>query len=780
MFTRRTSSIVGIAAVALVVFACWLIGGWGGPDVIAAVSTLGSLGFTIFAFGCTATVARLRRGRQRLSWGALAVALCGWIAGNLIWTYYTLILHSPPPNSLTVNFVYLLLPLGLCITWAVSAPGGGLARLRPVLDGLIVAAALFLILWVVALKDLFQVNRSGDLQLALAVAHPIADLVMITMALVVMTNAARPYQITIGLLTAGLFAIAAADTTVVYLNVHGAHNGNVVNLPVIYWASGLVLIGTSALRSLRNPQINAAVTAPAGRMIFWLPYVPLPFAIAIGIVTLWPVPHAAPVLLTAAILVGAALARQFVVLVDNRRLLETVAEQALRDPLTGLGNRLLFSDRLSHAVQLRQRDGREVAVLSLDLDDFKLVNDNLGHLCGDVLLKEVADRLVSCVPTWDTVARLGGDEFAILVEDGAQPAPEVAQRVVEVFDKPFFLDGEEVYIHPSVGLAIANSPEDEVVSAEELFKRADLAMYTAKRAGTGGVQEFTGDMRHVDLTERRVTWSDNGKRRRAPIAGIQLLGQLRRAIDERRLVLVYQPKISLSTGGIVGVEALVRWPHPEQGLLTPPQFLPLVRQNGLMGAVSDLVLTTAINDAATWYDADTCNVPVAVNLFAPAWNDLTLPDRMTAALAQAGVPSAALSLEITEHLLLANIRRASMVIAQLRANGINIAIDDFGSGYATMSYLRDLPIDELKLDRQFIAPILSSERAAAIVQSVIDLAHALGIRCVAEGVEDAATADRLRKCGCDVAQGHFFDHPMPADALRDRLRTPSTTRPSSA
>jgi diguanylate cyclase len=233
---------------------------------------------------------------------------------------------------------------------------------------------------------------------------------------------------------------------------------------------------------------------------------------------------------------------------------------------------------------------------------------------------------------------------------------------------------------------------------------------------------------------------------------------------------VYQPKINLLSDCMVGVEALVRWPHPELGLLTPNQFLPLVRQNGLMGVVTDLVLNTAVTDAAGWYAPPMCDVPVAINLFAPALDDLTLPDRISAALSGAGLPPAALSFELTEHLLLANISRARAIIDQLRARGVRIAIDDFGSGYATMSYLRDLPIDELKLDRQFIAPILRSERAAAIVRSVIDLAHALGIACVAEGVEDRATADRLREYGCDIAQGHYFSRPLSADALLARCK----------
>jgi diguanylate cyclase len=769
---RRIQLIAGAATVFLFVFACWVLFGWGGPSTIAVIGPLGSLPLSLFAFACTGTAALRTTGRQRASWGGVALALLAWSTGYAVWAYYAAVHNSLPPASPVADGAYLLPTVIVCVAWTMTITGDGrFGRLRPLLDGLLVAGALFVICWVLLLGDLFRASRGNNLELALALAHPLGDIVMITMALVIMTNAPRSQRRTIALLTAGFIAVALADTAFAYLNFHGIRSGNVA---VIGWAIGLLLMATSALSTLGGPPLSTVSDPQLSRRLIWLPYLPMPFAIVLGVARLWSTTDRA--LLTAGVmLMAAALARQATVLVDNRHLTTTVAEQALRDPLTGLANRLLFSDRLTHAMQLRQRDGREVAVLSLDIDDFKLVNDNLGHPSGDALLKAVADRILSIVPTGDAVARLGGDEFAILIEEGSQPPEQLAQRVVETFDKPFFLDGEEVFIHPSVGLATASSATGTELSADELSQRADLAMYTAKRAGVGGVQTFNNDMRHVDHAEIRTSPPDNGRPRRTPLAEIQLIGQLRRAIDERELVLVYQPKISLSTESIVGVEALIRWPHPELGLLTPNQFLPLVRQSGLMDVVTDLVLNTAVGDAAGWYTPGLCEVPVAINLFAPVLNDLTLPDRISAALGGAGLPPAALSFELTEHLLLANIRRARSVIVQLRARGLRIAIDDFGSGYATMSYLRDLPIDELKLDRQFIAPILRSERSAAIVRSVIDLAHALGVACVAEGVEDKGTADRLREYGCDIAQGHYFSRPISADELRVRCQEGCST-----
>jgi diguanylate cyclase (GGDEF)-like protein len=765
--------IVGAASVTLLVFACWLLFGWGGPATVAVVSNLGTLTFTVFAFCCAVAAARATRGRSRLNWAALAFGLFCWIVGDLISAYYGHVLHAQLPYPSLVDVAYLLLPVSLGLVWALSPPvGGRLGGIRSLLDGLIVAGALFVICWVLLLKEGFAASNSSDFEIAVSLADPSADLVMITTGLVVISGLPASLRRTLGTVIAGLITIAIADCVLVYLQIHGLMSSIAV---VIGWAIGLLLIGVGALTGIGQPKLPV-LDLQIPRRIYWLPYVPMPFAIVLGVAQLWSTIDR-PVLVAGVMLMATALARQATVLVDNRHLTTTVAEQALRDPLTGLANRVLFSDRLTHAMQLRKRDGREVAVLSLDLDDFKLVNDSLGHSSGDALLKAVADRLLSIMPTGDAVARLGGDEFALLIEEGALPAEELAQRVVEVFDKPFFLDGEEVFIHPSVGLASASSATGRDISADELSQRADLAMHTAKRAGVGGVQTFTNDMRKVAHTELRTSLSDNGKNGRAPVAGIQLLGQLRRAIDERELILVYQPKINLLSDSMVGVEALVRWPHPELGLLTPNQFLPLVRQNGLMGVVTDLVLKTAVSDAAGWYAPDKCDIPVAINLFAPALDDLTLPDRISSALEEAELPPAALSFELTEHLLLANIRRARTVIDQLRARGLRIAIDDFGSGYATMSYLRDLPIDELKLDRQFIAPILRSERSAAIVRSVIDLAHALGIACVAEGVEDKATADRLREYGCDIAQGHYFSRPISADALLARCQEGCSTSP---
>jgi EAL domain-containing protein (putative c-di-GMP-specific phosphodiesterase class I) len=298
-------------------------------------------------------------------------------------------------------------------------------------------------------------------------------------------------------------------------------------------------------------------------------------------------------------------------------------------------------------------------------------------------------------------------------------------------------------------------------------------MYSAKRRRTGGVHTFHPDMRLTDPNELDLLRESSGSAaRRGPVA-VRLLGELRHAIDHVDLSLVYQPKFDLRTAAIVGVEALVRWPHPDRGLLTPDEFLPLVRQHGLMRAVTQLVLELALDDAAHWH-ACGAGVPIAVNLSASSVGDLDLPTQIAHALADHKLPSNALTVEITEQLPLENIGRTRTVLNRLRERGTRVAIDDFGSGYSALWHLRELPIDEVKLDRRFIAPVLIDPRTAAIVRAVIELAHTLGVTTVAAGVENAETAIALRGYGCEVAQGYYYSPPLSPPAMLEML----SARPS--
>ena len=764
MLSRPRWAAIGAATTGLVAFAIWALVSGDGPAPTQLAGHVGAAASSAFALGCAVTTAWRGRGPQRTAWAFLTLGLAAWSVGDLIRLYLVATSRAELPFPSIVDATRLLLPIA-AFAAVFFVPTGGRPKTRIVLDGAIVASSLFLVAWALGLNRLYGTGEMSPFQFAVAATYPFASLALLTMILVVAVRVGPGRRVAPGLLAIGLIPIGLADTANVYFDATVPHQAIVLG-----WMVGMYFIGFAALTSTTNPMPGVASYQPPSRIALWLPYSPVPFAIVFGTVAVWSVAGLRPVIVAVVLLVLATVIRQFTLLAENRKLLVAVAEMALRDPLTGLSNRVLFADRLAHAMQLRQRNAASVNVLLLDLDDFKLVNDSLGHAAGDALLSGAGRRIHDNLRTGDTVARLGGDEFAILVEDEPDIARAVADRIVAAFRQPFTVDGRDVYVHPSVGLASASATDD--LSGDDLFRRADLAMYAAKRSNVSGVRAFTPDMRH-DATELRSSLGSHGGHRDG-VAQIQLLGDLREAIQDRRLTLLYQPKISLATGAAVGVEALVRWPHPDLGLLEPADFLPLVRRNGLTSALTDLVLSRAVEEAAGWYRAG-LTLPVAINLPAPALEDEALPERILAVLAEHHMPADSLSVEITEDLLLTDVVRTRAVLYRLRDNGIRIAIDDFGSGYAAMTYLHELPIDELKLDRQFVTPILYDERAAMIVRAIIELANAFELTSVAEGVEDQATADRLKDFGCGYVQGHAFSPPVSAEAIRSGVGLPRPT-----
>lgn len=752
---RATGRVITVATGAAVALALWFTAGWGGESVLAIACNYGSLAFAVFATAGAVCAAVWSSGRLRSAWIALAVAVCGWIIGSALWTYYELFAHVAPFPS-WADAGYLLFPVGACIGLALFPVGhSGHSHIRVVLDGLIVAAALFQISWVTVIRSVYEAGGASRFAVGLSLAYPVGDLIAIMVALLLLARARTGHRRTLTLLALGVILMGLSDSAFVYLTANGSYQTG--GISDVGWIFGLLVIGVAGLltRGESSPQPGAMRVPSKAAMV--VPYIPIAVSAAVCAPLSLRTPGMAALFASTAILVVAVLVRQYFVVRENRQLLEVVADQALRDPLTGLANRALFNDRLDHAMQLHERDGQAAAVLSLDLDDFKLVNDNLGHPAGDTLLKLVADRIAGRVRPGDTVARLGGDEFAVLMEGSTEQARVVAHRVISAFDRPFAIDGRHLLLRPSVGLALA-TPDDAKLTADELLKHADVAMYSAKRSHTGGVHTFDAELHMPEAGERSRLFETSGA------TTVELLGQLRHAIDHVGLSLVYQPKYSLDDGRVVGAEALVRWPHPERGLLGPDDFLPLVREHGLMRSLTDFVLARALDDVRVWQRAG-FDVPVAVNVFAPALRDLELPERILAELDDRALSPEVLTVEITEDLLLEDLDRARTVLGALRERGIRVAIDDFGSGYSTLGYLCELPIDEVKLDRKFIAPILHDLRAEAIVRAVVDLAHVLGMTTVAEGVENAATATRLREYGCDVAQGFHYSVPLTAAAL---------------
>ena len=772
----KASHVAAAAGVVFLSFVIWIVSDVSHGPSRAAIDDIVLLVLAVPAAVFSVIAARSAQGRLRMAWVAMAIGVAAWAIGEAIWTHYELVLGEVPFPSVADGF-FLIFPVGACAALLLfPSEYAGPFRGRVFLDGLIVAGSLFLVSWVTILGPIYAAEATDRLLFVVSLAYPVSDVVVLTLAAVVLVRSGPEHRLTLTLLTVGLACIALSDSLFTYLSTKNEYaSGDVID---IGWAAGLLLIAVAAAASRQTTHENSEAPELPGWASIWLPYAPLLLAAIVAAAKPSELLWSQPVEVIAGLLVLAVLARQFLAVSENRRLLATVAEQALRDPLTGLANRALFNERLDQGMERRERDGVTVGVVAVDLNDFKLVNDNLGHPVGDDLLVGVASRLLNSVRSGDTVGRLGGDEFSVVVEGDPDAPYLIAQRVVEAFEQPFLVGEHELLMRPSVGLATAD-PDEPGLSAEELLRRADLAMYMAKRARIRGVQTYNAEMQlGAQTIEAEIFSRPAGPPEIGGVAAIRLLGDLRHAIANAELTLVYQPKFELATGRIVGAEALLRWPRPD-GLLTPEDFLPLVRRHGLITAITDLVLNRALDDALAWQNAS-LGLPVAVNLFAPSLANLGIPAQITTALADRGLDPRVLTVEITEDLFLDDMERTRTVLDQLRHSGIRIAIDDFGSGYSALSYLRDLPIDEVKLDSTFIAPIPVDERAAAVVRAVVDLCHTLNLTTVVEGVEDAETAARLREFGCDVGQGYHFSPPLTSDELLELLRrsAPASTRSS--
>ncbi len=457
----------------------------------------------------------------------------------------------------------------------------------------------------------------------------------------------------------------------------------------------------------------------------------------------------------------------------HRRQLAAQRSQALHDSLhdalSGLPNRTLLADRFGQALLADARAGTSTGLLLIDLDRFKDINDTFGHHYGDELLRQVGPRLAGALRDVDTVARLGGDEFAVLLPDvrSVQDALAVAAKLRAVLEQPFRVEGVDLDVEASIGVVRSGEHGQDPTT---LLQRADIAMYVAKTQQLG-----------VFAYDPDVDGHSPAK--------LALLGDLRRALERHELVLHYQPKISTSTGDVVSAEALVRWQHPDRGLVFPDDFIPLAEHTGLIGPLTRCVLGAALAQVRVWVDAGR-PLPVSVNLSARNLLDDTLPGQVAELLAAHGVPAELLELEVTESALMIEPVRAQRLLEQLSALGVRISIDDFGAGYTSLGQLKTLPVDELKIDKSFVMSMTSDRSNSLIVHSVVDLGHNLGLTIVAEGVESEQALTALRAFGCDVAQGYHLSRPIPTAALDAWLlgrtitpshpKAPATALPAAA
>jgi diguanylate cyclase (GGDEF)-like protein len=678
------------------------------------------------------------------SWKVLALGLLVYGLGNVYWTIFVRPqdpepFPSPADAMWLAFYAFAFVALLLIVRdIAVRLP------LSLWLDGIVGGLAVAAVMAAFA-GPIFAVTGGSFAAVATTLAYPLLDVVLLLVLTAVLALFHWRPPAGMWFFAAGLTSFVVADIVYLFHAANGTYEPGGVNDTA--WVIATMLMAFAAGR----PRKPSGVVLPSW-LLLGIPVganlVAVTMLVFANIIDLHPI-----AVTLAALTITAALFRLVVTFAEVRRLAHS-RELALTDELTGLGNRRAFYEQVESLTRGLSAHS-SAALLLLDLDRFKEVNDSLGHHAGDDLLRLVAARLTKVLTGRShRLARLGGDEFAVfLLDTDPEQAAEFATQIRQVLRPPFKVDAVTVRVDASVGIAQYPTDGREVAP---LLRRADIAMYNAKvdRSGHAAYSAETD----VSGGEDRL----------------RTLEELREAIYKVGLEVFYQPKVDSQTTEVSGVEALVRWHHPTRGLLFPDSFLPLAEQSGLMRDLTTAVLAQSLGQVRRWRAAGRI-LSVAVNLSASSLVDSELPARVAEMLADHGLPASSLELEITEDFLMGDRARARAILTELRELGIKVSVDDFGTGYSSLAYLRELPIDQLKLDRSFVTPMSEDRRSAAIVRSTIGLAHSLGMRLVAEGVEDRLTAEELARSGCDESQGFYFSKAVPAAELEAWLDERSAT-----
>ena len=757
-----------------------------GDNVLQAVGEAMGFLFALPLFTRTVT-----SHRQRLASWLLALGILSYCIGQALWTVNEDVLHLAVlfPSWADAGWLASFLLVLAAILLLPSHPLPGTSRAKVVLDGLIMMGAVAIFSWYFILGPTVLQATGSLLVKLVSVAYPLATLVLIFCLLFLALSVRdRSLGLVVRILSVGLCVVVVTDTIYGYQEIHNAYaTGTVLDLG---WPLGYMLIGLAArvmrlVPSMRNdaspeqPKPESANLAP-----LWQVHLPYALFGATAVLALysWLTPGDSALRLvlffSMFLLAMLVVARQVMALVENRNLLLASMANATRlerlnteirvmydsneelahanrqleimattDALTGLPNRTLLHDRVEQALRAAHRRGQEAALLLMDLDRFKEVNDTLGHPLGDHLLLQVGHRLREALRAEDTVARLGGDEFAMLLPNtDLAGAVAVVDSLRREFDEPFTLDGQLLDVQASVGIALA--PNDGT-DAAALLRCADVAMYAAKRAGSGHA------VYHADQDPNTFY-------------RLALAGELRRAISEGGLEVHYQPIIDQKLARITAVEALVRWPHPEHGFLSPGEFIPMAEHAGLIGELTWWVLERAVDQLCTWRRAG-WKISLAVNLSMQMLQDQLVPGRVMTLLDRYSLQPDLLTLEVTESALMVDRVRTRGVLQRLADAGVRLAIDDFGTGYSSLAYVKNLPVNQVKIDRTFVKGLgrTHDKGDVAIVRSILAMAHALDLQVVAEGVEDVEAWDYLASLGCDTAQGFYMARPLPAAQLEE-------------
>jgi len=736
-------------ALLLAVYACW--------QLLDPISTDRSLvgdlffvpvgGMAIYAAWRAAQ--RCAASRLRSCWLLLAGASAFYLAGDLAQAAYEVVGRKPYPSvadALYLAFYPLVLAAILRFPQARRSRGD---RIRLWLDLIVVAlGGSALVIYAVLGPD--AVAAGSTIQTGVSVAYPVGDMVLlVALASVLLGSAPLSGRTALRLLAAGLGFFVAADLVYGYVVLHSSyHGGDPVDA---LWMVAIALFALAG--SAQRPSHEKEEWVPAvGPRTSWLPYCAVALAFALLLISQRNDVFFPELVLTlvAVVLTGLVCARQVLGQRDLLNAQGRLTHQALHDGLTGLPNRVLAADRAEQMLARSARGRTEVAALYLDLDGFKQINDTFGHAAGDELLRIVAARLLTAIRDGDTAARMGGDEFVVLLDgETLDVGPElVAERLLEILRKPCELTetvGRSVTVTASIGIASAAGG-----GAEALFSSADLALYEAKEAGRDGWALFRSSMQTA-FRDRTVLEMD-----------------LTEALAREELFLLYQPTFDLRSERIVGVEALLRWRHSRRGVIGPDEFIPLAEKSGLIVEIGRWVLREACEQAVEWH-REGHEIEVAVNISGRQLDHHTLVGDVEAALADSGLDPGFLTLEVTETALMRDASAAVLRLKTLKRLGVKIAIDDFGTGYSSMAYLRRFPADELKIDRSFIDGVATSNAAATMVHTLVQLGKSLGLQTLAEGIEDRDQLSALQREHCDLGQGFLFARPLEPEAVEKLL-----------
>ena len=749
---RAIAGVVALGIVALgVAFRLRL----GGESLTRSLDDLAQLGASASAALLALVAARRSTGRPRLAWAAIGVGASGWAAGQALWCYDELVAHRLTPFPSLCDFGYLIFPVGAALSlWIMPSIHDRYARRRWLLDGAVVACALVAVSWATTLGAVARSGGDSRFAFAVSLAYPIADIVILTMALA--DAEAHRWRVDSSrklLVIMAIAAMAVSDSSFSYYNGIGTYRtGSICD---VGWVASFALVALAAGSAIASPATVAeAVRKPRdGASATMLPYVPMLAAaviIALQRIHHTPFGPVEPIALTAAFCL--TLFRQYLTLRENKALLRTVAaredqlvRQAYYDGLTGLANRALFLDRAEQALQLHKRERRPLAVLFCDLDDFKAVNDTLGHAAGDQLLITASARLRRVLRSVDTAARLGGDEFAVLLQEGGDPHG-VGRRIVDSLAAPTSVESRILTNQVSVGVAVVTADEP-TPSLDELLAKADQAMYAAKRSGKGRMAVFDDCMTLPSARD------------------FDLRVNLGPAIAAGAIGVAYQPIVHVESGELRGFEALARWEH-EGSDVPADEFIPVAAKAGLLDRLTDGVIEHASRQLAEWSrELDRHDLYVSVNLPPSMLTDPEFVSRMASVVDRAGLRRGQLVLEISEDALLRATEAVTKAAWQLRDVGVYLSLDDLGTAYTSLRHLRQVPLHSVKIDRSFVADVDTDRESAQFASSILGLGRDLGLEVVAEGVERSEQENVLTQLGFTLAQGFRYGRAVHASEM---------------